>query len=399
MNTDLIKVEEVSTIISSFPNIVGKNNASVQNCNQAGQALLDTIEGEGMNEALDQKAAEYLKKVGITIKNMGERRKPLTQIFDKIRSFFTSQEKTIDPKDPTTVPGMLMAKRNEYAAHKYEQEQKRRKEAERQAALEKEKATYRQDLENSLLSYFNQYLTIKMSELQSISSGLTLENFSRESIGITVFSADYPKAHFDKFAAEHATYYITSDMKKEIRQQILQGKYEQYAAQFKATINQTRQDLIDRLPSKRKELTEQEQLKLQNAEVAAQAEEARKKREAEDSAHRLAEIKQQEEEIKQKNAQEAQKDTIGGLFGATAATIAAPPSNAKVKEKIVVLHPSGYLEIFQMWWLKEGQFMTLEELEKVMKKMVTCCEKQANGKDQEHIQSQYVRYENEVKAK
>lgn len=399
METSLIKIEEVSSIMSSFPEIVSKNSNSVQKCNEAGQALLDTIEGEGMNEALDEKVSEYLKKVSVTVNNMGERRKPLTQIFDRIRSHFTSQEKMIDPKDTTTIPGMLTVKRNEYATYKYEQEQKRRKEAERQAAVEKEKATYRQDLENGLLSYFNQYLTLKLSEIQGIFTGLTYENFSRESIGITVFSADYPKAHFDKFVTEHATFYLTADAKKEIRQSVLQGKYEFYASQFKATISQTRQDLIDRLPSKRKELAEQELLKQQNAEAAAQAEEARKKREAEESAKRLAEIKRNEEEAKQRNAQEAQKDAIGGLFGAAAATIAAPPTNAKVKEKIVVLHPNGYLDIFQMWWINEGQSMTLEDLEKVMKKMVTCCEKLANGKDQEHIQSQYVRYENEVKAK
>ena len=399
METNLIKIEEVSSIMSSFPEIVGKNNTSVQKCNQAGKALLDTIEGEGMNEALDQEAAEYLKKVSVTINKMGERRKPLTQIFDRIRSHFTSQEKMIDPKDSTTIPGMLTAKRNEYAKYKYEQEQKRRKEAERQANVEKERATYRQDLENGLLSYFNQYLTLKMSEIQGIFSGLTAENFSRESIGITVFTTDYPKAHFDKFVTEYATFYLSAETKKEIRQSVLQGKYEMYSAQFKATINQTRQDLIDRLPSKRKELAEQEQLRQQNAEAAAQAEEARRRREAEESAKRLAELKRLEEEAKQRNVQEAQKDSIGGLFGAAAATVAAPPTNAKVKEKIIVLHPNGYLEIFQMWWINEGQFMALEDLEKTMKKMVTCCEKLANSKDQEHIQSQYVRYENEVKAK
>ena len=399
METSLVKIEEVSSIMSSFPEIVGKNNTSVQKCNEAGQTLLDTIEGEGMNEALDEKVSEYLKKVSVTVNKMGERRKPLTQIFDRIRSHFTSQEKMIDPKSPNTIPGMLTIKRNEYAQYKYEQEQKRRKEAERQASVEKEKASYRQDLENSLLTHFNLYLTQKISEIQNIFSGLTSENFSRESIGITVFPTEYPKAHFDKFTAEHATFYITNEAKREIRQSVLQGKYEQYANQFRSTVVQTRQELIDRLPSKRKELAEQMQLRQQNAEAAAQAEEARKRREAEESAKRLAEIKRQEEESKQRNAQEAQKDAIGGLFGAAAATVAAPPTNAKVKEKIVVLHPNGYLDIFQMWWINEGQSMSLEELEKSMKKMVTCCEKLANGKDQEHIQSQYIRYENEVKAK
>ena len=47
----------------------------------------------------------------------------------------------------------------------------------------------------------------------------------------------------------------------------------------------------------------------------------------------------------------------------------------------------------------EGQSLPVEELEKIFKKMIGYCEKQANGKDQIHIQSKFIRYEAEVKAK
>ena len=138
MATELIKIDEVKNILSSFPDIIGRNTNSVKKCNEAGQTLLDTIEGEGMNETIDQAASDYLRKVNNTLKNMDERRKPITQIFDRIRSFFTSQEKQIDPKDPSTIPGKLVIKRNEYAKFKYEEEQKRKKEAEQRARIETE---------------------------------------------------------------------------------------------------------------------------------------------------------------------------------------------------------------------------------------------------------------------
>lgn len=208
MATELIKIDEVKNIFSSFPEIMGRNTLSVKKCNEAGQALLDTIEGEGMNETIDQAAADFLKKVNTTLKNMDERRKPITQIFDKVRSFFTSQEKEIDPKDSSTIPGKLVAKRNEYAKFKYEEEQKRKKEAEQRVLINNEKVSYQQAIENGLLSYFSSYLSSKVTELQNIFSGLTYVNFDREVIGITVFQTDYPKAHFDKFTAEYATYYI-----------------------------------------------------------------------------------------------------------------------------------------------------------------------------------------------
>ena len=399
MATELIKIDEVKSILSSFPDTIGKNSSSVKKCNEAGQALLDTIEGEGMNETIDQAAADYLKKVNVTLKNMDERRKPITQIFDKVRSFFTSQEKEIDPKDSTTIPGKLVVKRNEYAKYKYEEEQRRKKAAEQRARIETEKANYQQTIENSLLSYFNQYLSSKVSELQAIFSNLTHENFDREVIGITVFQTDYPKSHFDKFSADSATYYISQETKKEIRRNILQGRYEQLAQQYKAKILNVKQDLIDRIPSKRNELAELEQLRLANAEAAAKAEELRKQREIEATSKRMEEIKREEEAAKQEAALKAQQSTIGSLFAGAAASVAPPPTNAKVKEKIVIVNLQGYLEVFQMWWLNEGKALPVEELEKIFKKMITYCEKQANSKDQKHIESQFIRYEADVKAK
>ena len=292
-----------------------------------------------------------------------------------------------------------MIKRNEYAKFKYEEEQKRKREAEQRARIETEKANYQQMIENSLLSYFNQYLSSKVSELQGIFSNLTYENFDREVIGITVFQTDYPKSHFDKFSADSATYYISQETKKEIRRNVLEGKYEQYAQQYKAKIVSVKQDLTDRVPSKRKELAELEQLRLANAEEAAKAEELRKQREKEAAAKRMEELKKEEEAVKQEAALKAQQSSIGSLFMEAAASIAPPPTNAKVKEKIVVLHQQGYLEIFQMWWINEGQTLPVEELEKIFKKMITYCEKQANSKDQKHIESKFIRYEADVKAK
>ena len=384
MATELIKIDEAKNILSSFPEIM---------------ALLDTIEGEGMNETIDQAAADFLKKVNTTLKNMDERRKPITQIFDKVRSFFTSQEKEIDPKDSSTIPGKLVAKRNEYAKFKYEEEQKRKKEAEQRVLINNEKVSYQQAIENGLLSYFSSYLSSKVTELQNIFSGLTYVNFDREVIGITVFQTDYPKAHFDKFTAEYATYYINKEIKAEIRKNTLLGKYEQYAQQYKAKISSVKQDLIDRIPSKRKELAELEQLRLANAEEAAKAEELRKQREAEEAAKQLQELKRKEEADRQEVAMKTQQSSIGNLFAGAAASVAPPPTNAKVKEKIVVLHQQGYLEIFQMWWIGEGQTLPFDELEKIFKKMTVYCEKKANSKDQTHIESQFIRYEADVKAK
>ena len=90
---------------------------------------------------------------------------------------------------------------------------------------------------------------------------------------------------------------------------------------------------------------------------------------------------------------------MDNLFDQTAASMAPVPTNAKVKEKIQVLHQQGFLQIFQMWWLGEGQNMAIEDLEKSFKKQITYCEKQANSKEPNRIESQFVKYVDEVKAK
>ena len=44
------------------------------------------------------------------------------------------------------------------------------------------------------------------------------------------------------------------------------------------------------------------------------------------------------------------------------------------------------------------QNLTIEELEKIHKKMISFCEKKANSDDEMKIKSKYIRYEEEVKA-
>ena len=60
----------------------------------------------------------------------------------------------------------------------------------------------------------------------------------------------------------------------------------------------------------------------------------------------------------------------------------------------------GFLAVLNMWWMGEGCTLTVEELTKKFKAMLTYCEKMANDKtDPQFIDNPYVRYEDEVKAK
>ena len=191
MSTELIKVEEFTSLMKSAPDALGKNQKSIANCNSAGQAILDTIQGEGMTDELDAKAAEYLKKVNVTITNMKSRRAPVTQLFDRIRSIFTTDEKAIDPKDKSTIPGKIAAERDRYAALKREEERRKQQEMQRQANIEKEKGTYRFAIEQAINTHMSSYFAEQQKNLSHIWESITLATFELKEKSIIITNPPY----------------------------------------------------------------------------------------------------------------------------------------------------------------------------------------------------------------
>lgn len=398
MSTELIKVEEFTSLMKSAPDALGKNQKSIANCNSAGQAILDTIQGEGMTDELDAKAAEYLKKVNVTITNMKSRRAPVTQLFDRIRSIFTTDEKAIDPKDKSTIPGKIAAERDRYAALKREEERRKQQEMQRQANIEKEKGTYRFAIEQAINTHMSSYFAEQQKNLSHIWESITLATFELKEKSIRGWSTLYPREHFDTFNQDITTYYLDAQAKANIKAEILSNKYSAFSQQYKFDMEDLRQSFIDRLSSKKQELIEEEELRKKDAEAAAKAEAERKQREEEERKQRELEIQQKEHEQQQKAESSIQSAQMNSLFVTAAASVTTRTSKAKVTERIKILHPAGFLEIYQMWWINEGQNLTIEELEKIHKKMISFCEKKANSDDEMKIKSKYIRYEEEVKA-
>lgn len=398
MSTELIKVEEFTSLMKSAPDALGKNQKSIANCNSAGQAILDTIQGEGMTDELDAKAAEYLKKVNVTITNMKSRRAPVTQLFDRIRSIFTTDEKAIDPKDKSTIPGKIAVERDRYAALKREEERRKQQEMQRQANIEKEKGTYRLAIEQAINTHVSSYFAEQQKNLSHIWESITLATFELKEKSIRGWSTLYPREHFDTFNQDITTYYLDAQTKANIKAEILYNKYSALSQQYKFDMEDLRQSFIDRLSSKKQELIEEEELRKKDAEAAAKAETERKQREEEERKQRELEIQQKEHELQQKAESSIQSAQMNSLFATAAASVTTKTSKAKVTERIKILHPAGFLEIYQMWWINEGQNLTIEELEKIHKKMISFCEKKANSDDEMKIKSKYIRYEEEVKA-
>ena len=126
-----------------------------------------------------------------------------------------------------------------------------------------------------------------------------------------------------------------------------------------------------------------------------------KAREQAEAARIEAERKRKEEEEAAKKKMQAEASEIGNLFGQQAVVSPAGyQPKTSVKKRIHFHDAQGVLAAVSMWWSKEGQFMSVEDLAKIFKKQITFCEKVANDKAQpEFISSTSVSYEEEVKAK
>lgn len=393
-NNSLIKVEEFNQIMQSAPATLQRNQTSVSTCNQAGQTLLDTIEAEGgiSSDELDAKVSEYLAKTKITIENMNKRRKPLTQLLATVSKSFTSLESAIDVKSVTTIPYKLQQARNKYAAKKIAEQKRREEEARRKQMLENEKAQYRSDISVMLDTAYAAYVEKHINALNSMFNRTTLATYNDVCRRISETSINFSWSAFVENVSDNKqTFYMDAETRKAIKNEVAIQKKKDFTERYRFEIEGTKQDLIDKLPSLRKQLEEQEELRRTNAVEAARMEEERKQQEAE-------ERKKQEEEAKAKAAAEKSAAEVQAAFDFSAASMSPTPTKAKVKKKIQITNPQGFMQVYQMWFMREGINMSIEDLEKVHKKMITYCEKVVN-KDGEQIQSAYVKYIDDVTAK
>lgn len=397
----LVKFEEVTELVSTAPQTLNQNRNSVARCNDMGKTLLDTIEsvGEIDSDDLDNEVSAYINKAKITVRNMNTRRSPLTQLLTRIAKEFTTLENEINPTTKDSIPARLQAYRDKYAAKKIAQ-QKAIEEAERRRqATENEKLEYRTELTLSMQKYYTVFFEERAVELENLFAGLTLSNFDKQSKQVVEFSTEYNASeHFKGFRDDFRFVYLQNDDINKIKVEVVPPLLEDCKKRFRDDIQSMKDDLVIRLPSKRKDLERIEELRGKDAEAAKRAEEAAREREAEEQRKREEEQKKREAEEKLRlEAQAAQAD-IFASFNQTAAAAPTTVPDAKVSKKIKVHNAKGFLEVYQMWFIGEGAKLSIDELEKIHKKMITFCEKKAN-KDDEFIQSAFVEYVDEVKAK
>lgn len=385
--------ENVGAIVRNTPESFRKNQLSHDNCLRACENLLAKIKEGGMTDELDKTAATYLERTRRTVKAMTELRSPVTKLFDQVRKEFTTLENDIDPTKSGTIPYQLQQMRNAYAAKKREEEEAKRRaeEAKRQADMAREQ--YRAACEDDYKVKFNDLVVTRINELTNLNNSVSLENYNAIVDIISCYAVELP-ADWCPPSSVRMPFNLTPDESRSIRGDVMRRLIVQFAEQFKSEIGDYRQEILDKLPSKKAELSRA--AKASEEEAKRIAEEI-KKREAAELARKEAErVAREQEEAKKKEVQKAEAEAAS-LFNLTQATAQSYQPKAKVTKKIRILNPNGYLQVLMMWWAKEGCILPDDDLIKIFKKQITFCEKLAN-KDGEFISDGSVTYVDDVKA-
>lgn len=392
----IIKQENIQTIVYAAPQSYSDNKLSCERCISAGQSILNAITTNGgMTDELDKEVALFIEKTRKTVKKMNEKRSPVTKLFDDIRREFTVIENAIDPTKVDTIPYKLQQYRNQYAAKKRAEEEKRRQEEYKRQQAEQARVKLRQDIEGDFKAQFQTYLNQSINWLTTKDNSVTLENYNTVYSEIKNFSVSLPA---DWLHNLHTLIRIPGNVSvDELRQfetDIKERLGKQFTDQYTAEIQDNKDFILDRLPSKKANL---ERMAQADAAEAARVKAEIEERQRKEAEAREAERKRKEEEEKQKAEMERQQAEMNGLFSEQASMQNYQPK-VKVTQKIELLNPEGIMPILSMWWSKEGCTLSVEELSKLFKKQITFCEKLAN-KDSVYIENESVQYIDDVKAK
>ena len=391
----IVQPENIKLIVSNAPQSMQDNIVSCQRCIEAGENLLKAITENGMTDELDQQAAAFIEKSRKTVKRMNERRSPVTKLFDEIRTRFTSIENAIDPGKADTIPYKLQQLRNQYAAKKREEEERRRRaELERQQA-EAARAKLKLDVEDDFKSQFQNLLNEKINVLTELDNGVTIETYDGVCEKIRNCSTELPPEWlYNLRSTVRRPFNVSVDEMRKVELEMKEALGKQFKEQYAAEIQDNKDYILDRMPSKKANL---ERIAKANAEEAARMKAEMEERQRKEAEAQEAERKRKEEEERKKSEAARQQVEMGSLFNAQAAVQGYQP-NMKVSKKIELLNPEGILPIIGMWWRLEGCNLSVEELSKMFKKQITFCEKVAN-KDGEFIKDESVNYIDDVKAK
>lgn len=444
METLLNETNQVAVIKNSIellqtaPQILSANQTRKENAITVGKSILSVIEANGMDSATDARAEKYLANVTKAVSEMKDQRAGVTQIMDQLKKMYTEVENDLDTKKATTIPGQIQEHRNAYARQVAEEKERLRREAELKAQKAQDAVQIRTDAEIDTAAAFGDWLLQLKNKLVHAFNSITLDDFNERSEKLKSYTPAFGFRYFPHPGAG-TKYHTREDIIAFYEAEYL-DKQNDFRNTATAELTLLRDDLIEKLPSKKAELLEQKRLadeaeatRLKAAQEEAKrlaaiakanaAEKERLEAEAakarEEEAKRQAELKAEQdrlaaeqkireeveaarlvaeaEEAKRKAEQDAEIKRQGEqtmvMFEKEAAVADTEPApEARQGYEIEVLHPVGYTQIFALWFENAGKDLPINKIGNTkLDQMKAWAEKEAQRKGTV-IDSKFLKY-------
>lgn len=452
-NNQVAIINKSIEIFRSAPEILKANQERSSKALAVGQNIIEqfgnawNIEDEEEKLAAlaiaDERANKYLVNCGAALKEEKEMRAAITQMMDEFKKMFTSAENDIDKTKPNTIPLKVQNWRDQFAQESFNVRERKRKEAERIAAKAKEAIDIKADVANNYSLQYNNYLLERKQNMTKSFNAITLENFDEKETKLKAVQFNF---QFVPSLEWPGTSLHTTTEVREIVENGIAEKSVEYSSNYIAEMNLLRDELIDKLPSKKAELVEHKRLvdeasaAAEDARIAdekrkeeiAKANEAERKRLEEESRiakekedarlaklkadqdaaeaaqkqredEEAARLKEQAEEAQKQAEQKVEMEKAGGhtmVMFEQEASIAETSSTAEVRQgyEIAILHQAAYVQIFQLWFENEGKNLTIDKIGNTkLDQMKAWAEKYAQ-KTGTKIESKFMRYEDSFKA-
>lgn len=443
-------------IFRSAPEVLQVNRNKTAGALSVGNSILEqwqqawAIESEDARlaalAAADERSNKYLVNCTSALKFEKESRSAITQMMDAFKKMFTDAENQIDKSKPDAVPAKVQTNRDKYAAEAYRISEAKRLAAQKEADKKKELIELTAQAETRLSNQYNDYLLGRKKAIQDAFNTISLSDFEERQLKMEGYKPVLsPDVLYGFKLGLFSTLHSQDDLNA-ITVAAASQKEKEFSANYTAELSMLRDELLEKLPSKKAELLEQKRLadeaaaeaerqrqetEKRNAEIAnanaaekkrleAEAEKARIENEKRNAALKAqqeaaaAEQKQREdaenarlqneaEEAKRKAEQEAdikkQGDQTMAMFEQEAAIAeSVPTTEARQGYEIEVLHPVGYNQIFQLWFQEVGKDMPVDKIGNTKLDQMKAWAEKAAHKSGLKIEGKFLRYNESFKA-
>jgi hypothetical protein len=464
MDNQIAVIENSIEVFKTAPNILTANRDRSARAVTIGKKIMTewgeawTIENEEERfarlAALDQRSNEYLVKCNTALTEEKEARAPITQLMDSFKKMFTEAEMELDKSKAGTVSALVQKHRDVFAAEVFKRNERKKAEEAKKLAKNLEAVEIRAKMESNLRAGYLETLKAKKLTWVNSFNAITLENYDEKSVKLANAKPVAPELTAptpNGMVLQHHTLQEVQPWATEIMV-ALAGEL---TSNFVAELNLLRDELVEKLPSKKKELEEQKRIadeaeaarvaemerqrlaeearqkeiaaansaaakraaeaaamkareaeaaKLREMEAAAAAEKAaaekaQAEREAAEKARMEAEAQEAERRANEKVEMKRVEGNAMSMFASEEGMAdAVPTGTVRTSQNIVIKHGTGYLLVFQFWYEHEGKNLPLDKIGNTkLDQMKAWCEKYAQ-KTGEKIESKFLAYEDDFKA-